>query len=87
MIERMTPKRNAISNPVESFVRVDTSEPARTTWPAPPACVASTLPWTIVASTSPPSPTSRCSYAPRLYVDVETTVPLASRTRRVTDAG
>jgi hypothetical protein len=63
---RIVPKRKAISNPVESLVTVETSEPASTTLPSPPAWLASTLPWTIVAGTSVPSPISRCSYAPRL---------------------
>jgi hypothetical protein len=44
MIERIVPKRNAISKPVESLVVAEISEPASTTWPVPPVCDASTLP-------------------------------------------
>src|ERR1051325_12222176 len=43
MIERMVPKRKAISNPVESFVFAETSDPASTTWPLPPAWMATTV--------------------------------------------
>jgi hypothetical protein len=42
MIERIVPKRNAISYPVPSTF--ETSEPASTMRPEPPANVASTLP-------------------------------------------
>jgi hypothetical protein len=83
--ERIAPKRNAISNPVAPAD--DNIDPARTTRPVPPAWIASTLPWTMVAGSRPPRPTRRCSYAPRLNVRVNATVPLASRTRSVTDAG
>jgi hypothetical protein len=86
MIDRTVPKRKAISNPVESLLCDDTSDPASTTCPSPPAWVASTLPCTMVPSTTELSPMRRCSYAARLWVELWTTVPLASRTRSVTEA-
>ncbi|HKS25292.1 MAG TPA: hypothetical protein VJZ76_21025 [Thermoanaerobaculia bacterium] len=59
--ERIVPKRNAISNPVESPLLFEISDPASTMWPLPPACTASTLPCRIVVGTSAPTLIRRCS--------------------------